>query len=301
MDTPPATMADRALGWGERPDISARSVLVTILGDTVALLGGTVWLTDLITLASPFGFNERLVRTSMFRLVAERWVTNERIGRRSRYSLTAFARDEFADADARIFRRTGPDWDGLWTLVFVASGPDDDAQVVRHLRWRGFAEITKGVYARPNSDIATTRQLFDRLEISPYPLVASARFDEIGGVIRTGPFRDRSGLAAAEDSYREFVDLYQRIPSVPAGQRRPKDAFVLRTMLIHDLRRTRLRDPELPSELLPNDWVGRQALDLAGSMYRSLGEPSWQWVETVTGLTVDPTDPRLARRFATAA
>ena len=59
--------AVRVQAWVDRENISARSALVTILGDTVVPLGGTVWLNDLITMASLFGFNERLVRTSMFR------------------------------------------------------------------------------------------------------------------------------------------------------------------------------------------------------------------------------------------
>ena len=72
----------------EQPDISARSVLVTVLGDSVLPVTKTVWLSSLFELARPFGFSERLVRTSMFRLAAEGWVSNERVGRRSRYSLT---------------------------------------------------------------------------------------------------------------------------------------------------------------------------------------------------------------------
>ncbi|MCE2516108.1 MAG: hypothetical protein J4F37_14075 [Acidobacteria bacterium] len=68
------------------PDISARSVLVTVLGDSVLPVTKTLWLSSLFQLAKPFGFSERLVRTSMFRLVAEGWMTNERIGRRSRAS-----------------------------------------------------------------------------------------------------------------------------------------------------------------------------------------------------------------------
>ncbi|MYL04319.1 MAG: hypothetical protein F4011_09090 [Acidimicrobiaceae bacterium] len=72
----------------KQTDISARSLLVTVLGDSVLPVTETLWLSGLFELAAPFGFSERLVRTSMFRLVSEGWVSNERVGRRSRYSLT---------------------------------------------------------------------------------------------------------------------------------------------------------------------------------------------------------------------
>ncbi len=294
-------MGDRACAWSERTDISARSVLVTILGDTVAPLGGTVWLTDLIALAAPFGFNDRLVRTSMFRLVGERWVVNERVGRRSRYSLTPFGREEFAEADARIYRSHTPAWDGLWTLVFLDAGADPDSELVRHLRWRGFAELTRNVYAAPNGDVAGTGQLVDRLRHDPRPLVAAARFDELGPLANGGPFRETSGLAAAEASYRDLVDRYRWTTSAALDRLSGKDAFLLRTMLVHDLRRARLRDPDLPSDLLPAQWIGDEARDLAGSAYRAVTSASWRFVESVTGLTVDPTDPQLARRFVGTA
>lgn len=87
------TLADEAKAWGRAGDISARSALVTILGDTIAPLGGAAWLADVITLAEPFGFSERLIRTSMFRLAAEGWVVSERHGRRSRYGLTDHGRE----------------------------------------------------------------------------------------------------------------------------------------------------------------------------------------------------------------
>ena len=138
-----------ALDWAQEPDISARSTLVTILGDTVAPLGGTVWLSHLIALTEPFGFSDRLVRTSLFRLAAEGWVSNERVGRQSRYSLTDYGRRETEAAEQRIYRRPSGHWDGWWTLVFLApDGADSDA-ATRHLRWRGFARLADGVQARP--------------------------------------------------------------------------------------------------------------------------------------------------------
>jgi phenylacetic acid degradation operon negative regulatory protein len=311
-----APIAERAIAWGQEPDISARSALVTILGDTIAPLGGTAWLAHLITLAEPFGFNERLVRTSMFRLAAEGWVDNERIGRQSRYSLTPHGERETAAAEERIYHLGDRVWDGSWTLVFLARGPatvgpppDDDP--ARLLRWRGFARMADSVHARPNDVTAETRELLDRLGLDPPPAVANARFDGAGEAPVDGaPFRLDSGLAEAEDAYRRFVDRYRWAdPADGTGTRLgtdtganaadldPVEAFALRTMVIHDLRRARLRDPDLPVAVLPDDWIGLRAIGLAARIHAAVAAEAWSWVAEVTGLEPDLTAPPLSLRF----
>lgn len=290
-----------AVEWAQRSDISARSVLVTILGDSIVPIGGVVWLSDLIELAAPFGFSERLVRTSMYRLVAERWVTNERIGRQSQYSLTDFGRDEFEHADRRIYGQPTRDaWDGEWTLVFL-NGHADDIDLLRHLRWRGFAEMSKDVHALPTSDTNAARHVFEQLAITEPPAVATARFDDSGPITATDLFRSTSGLADAEAAYLDFIDRYRPLEAATAGALSPKTAFVLRTMLIHDLRRVRLRDPELPEALLPSDWIGQRALTVAAALYRAADTAAWQWIAEITDLTADPKTHPLAQRFPTAA
>lgn len=295
-------LADRARAWGRAADISARSALVTILGDTIAPLGGSAWLADVIVLAQPFGFSDRLIRTSMFRLVAEGWVVSERHGRRSRYALTEHGREETRVAERRIYRPEARTWDGSWTLVFLGAGstgnrgaeaaPIDD--LARHLRWRGFAPMADGVHAHPNDSVAETRQLLERLGVQPAPPIAAARFDGDGEAPIVGPgFRDESGLAEAEAAYHRFLDRYE--PVEPSAELAPIDAFALRTMVVHDLRRARLRDPDLPTALLPTDWVGRRAVELASRLYRSIDEPAWSWVEEVTGSTVQDEDLVAAR------
>jgi phenylacetic acid degradation operon negative regulatory protein len=294
-----APIAERAMAWGREPDISARSALVTILGDTVAPIGGTLWLADLVALARPFGFNERLVRTSLFRLAAEGWVDNERVGRRSRYSLTDYGRDETSAAERRIYHQRSATWDGTWTLVFLgppAAGTDRADEPARHLRWRGFAPMADGVHARPNDHTGEARTLLDRLGVDPPPPVAAARFDGTGEAPVAGsPFRAESGLAEAEAAYRRFLDRYRPLGGA-VDDLAPGEAFALRTMLVHDLRRARLQDPDLPPALLTDDWVGHRAFGSAADLYRSITDRAWAWVADVTGRTVTD-QARVSSRF----
>ncbi|MDN5872183.1 MAG: phenylacetic acid degradation operon negative regulatory protein PaaX, partial [Nitrococcus sp.] len=48
--------------------VRAGSLIITVYGDAIAPRGGTVWLGSLIALLTPLGLNQRLVRTSVFRL-----------------------------------------------------------------------------------------------------------------------------------------------------------------------------------------------------------------------------------------
>jgi phenylacetic acid degradation operon negative regulatory protein len=49
----------------------APSLVVTVWGDALAPHGGIVWLRTLFRLLGAFGMNERLVRTSVFRLATD--------------------------------------------------------------------------------------------------------------------------------------------------------------------------------------------------------------------------------------
>ena len=59
----------------------ASSLIVTVYGDAIEPHGGAVWLGSLIQLLEPIGINERLIRTSIFRLTKEGWLTAEKVGR----------------------------------------------------------------------------------------------------------------------------------------------------------------------------------------------------------------------------
>ena len=78
------------------------------------------------------------------------------------------------------------------------------------------------------------------------------------------------------------------------------DAFTARILLIHHYRRVVLRDPLLPSVLLPADWPARAARKLCGDIYRGLLPLSEQWLDRHA---IDENGPlpapgeELARRF----
>ena len=287
----------RASSWGARPDISCRSAIVTVVGDTIAPTGGSFWLGDLIDLVEPFGFSDRLVRTSMYRLGTEGWVDNERIGRRSRYALTTYAIAECAEADVRIYQPPVESWDGKWTLVFP--GAAEGQELTTHLHWHGFAELTRGIWGRPNADAAAEAgELFERLGTQPALPAATVKFEHPDVITEGGRFHETSGLALAEAHYREFVDRYAWTDGELLETLAPRDAFLLRTMIVHDFRRARLADPGLPIRLLPSAWIGHSAYDLASRCYGAVADAAWRHVADTASMTVDQRGLQLASRFS---
>ena len=278
--------------WTGETQLSARSVLVTVLGDVIAPLQQPVWLSDLIALGDLLGFSDRLVRTSVFRLVAEGWHSGERVGRRSRYSLTPFARTEIESVNERIYGPAHPETGSdEWLLVF-AGGADDT--LLANLRWLGFAEISPTVWARPDTKTQVVDDLAARVD-HPAPTTALARFDNIEPLIAEPSFQQSSGLAGSQAAYRRFVDRYAPVADGPLS---PDEAFVLRTMVIHDYRRVRLADPELPAPLLGESWAGDAARSLASQLHRLTADRVWDKLEALTGLRPDADHSVHTTRFA---
>ncbi|MDH5291932.1 MAG: phenylacetic acid degradation operon negative regulatory protein PaaX, partial [Acidimicrobiia bacterium] len=253
----------------------------------------------LIDLVDQFGFSERLVRTSMFRLGTEGWFEVERVGRRSRYRLTPWAMGEFAAAETRIYGVSSA-WDGLWTLVLVdaASGPAAftraGAEAARAvLAERGFAPVAPGVLAAPRADPdAVAGWLRGAGAIGTVP-IARARFHDVAGLAGTGWPASAFDLEPVAQRYGSVVGTYGPLAAAAAGDPGGLDmgdesAFALRTMLVHELRRARLGDPELPLEALPAAWPGPGAVATASAVYHAVAEPAERWLAKVTGLVVDP-------------
>src|SRR5690242_1836566 len=133
----------------------ARSLVITVWGDALAPHGGEAWLAGLIPLLAPLGINERLTRTSVFRLARDGWLAAETQGRHSRYRLTAEGRARFEAAYRRIYAPPPGDWSGEWEIVIdppLAASAAERARLRDELRWDGFGTLASGLYVRPRID-----------------------------------------------------------------------------------------------------------------------------------------------------
>lgn len=259
----------------ERIDLRANSAIITIFGDAVLPRGGNIWLGSLITLAAPLGIAERLVRTGVYRLSNEGWLTSKTRGRRAYYSLTDAGFEKFHEAQRRIYASEPVPWDGQWRLVqLLAEVSQSERQALRReLGWLGFGQISPTLLAHPIEEAASTvERTLQRLEIADKTLVFQARLEEF-----VSPAALSSAVSAAwrlselDADYGRFIATFQ--PVADELQRSPdnlsdQDAFLLRIVLIHDYRRVLLKDPVLPDILLPPDWHGGKARQLCERIYK---------------------------------
>jgi phenylacetic acid degradation operon negative regulatory protein len=252
----------------------SKSLVMTIFGDAIAPHGARLWLGSLIELVAPMGATDRLVRTSVFRLVQEGWLVASREGRRSSYALLPEARPRFERANHRIYAPPGLDWDGRWTIVMAPNGSIDAAlraAARKELEWEGYAMLAPGLLAHPAADAPTLAEILERIKGTGKIFVCSAAelpasgSRPLGELVREG--WDLSGVVA---DYRRFIDEFT--PLRELLRQEPgltnEAAFVVRSLLIHAYRRVQLHDPMLPLDLLPQPWPGSEAYALAQAIYR---------------------------------
>jgi len=262
--------------------LKARSLLVTVWGDSIAPHGGTVWLGSLIDLVAPFGLNERAVRTSVFRLKNEKTLSSFQEGRRSFYTLTASGQHRFEEATKRIYNHIDEAWDGEWTLLFSERRKLDDdikKQLSLELAWLGFGDLGSGIYAHPNCERQTVERLVSDLDISSH-----VAFMKANGLSLTDETQEHIlvqkgwNLSSIENGYTDFITHFNPIINKlnHSINLTSEQSFNLRTLLVHDYRRALLRDPMLPSNLLPESWNGNTAKELFHDIYQIV----WQDAET---------------------
>ena len=305
-----ATLQDRCDSlirtYRQRPDASARTLLVTVFGDGVEPHGGEVWAGSLLRLVEPLGINERLVRTSLNRLVGEGVLVTRRHGKRSFYSVTPLARRDFLGAERHIYHPRGDPWDGRWTVVVNTSAvtPPARAAVRQHLGRLGFSALGPSVHISPFDQTDALRQVLSDLGLvnqlavfrGEVPATVGLEDGDLAALISTE-------LKNLEPTWRKFLRRFRSLAEAaadPAAGVSPEAAFLTQTLLIHAYRRIVLREPELPAGLWPPGWVGDTAYDLAASCYHALSGPAETHLLAVCeegGAPLLPLDPDYADRY----
>jgi len=280
----------------------SKSLVVTVLGDSIAPHGGEIWLGNLIALLEPFKLSDRLVRTSVFRLAEEGWIESRREGRRASYALTASGRKRFEHAHKRIYTPPVQTWNGRWTLVLSPrnSGEFDRVELRRELAWQGFAVLGQGVLAHPAPDRAALKEILVSLDLLDKLFVLEAT--ELPG-FGARPAQDLVSqcwnLESLAETYRNFLAHFEPMLAALRGKQEPDalEAFQVRTLLIHAFRRAILHDPQLPAEILPADWPGGRAYDLCRELYALSSRQAETYLASMLGTRKEPLPPAEAYFF----
>ena len=275
----------------------SKSLLMTVFGDAIAPRGGTVWLGSLITLMDALGINDRLVRTSVFRLTEEGWLDARRSGRRSQYALTAQGGKRFARAHQRIYAPARVSWDGRWILVIAPPANSSTAlrnALKKELLWEGFGLITPGLYAHPGNKAEALTEILSRTDATDKVMVSSAaRMDAVSSLPLTDLAKLCWQLDTVRKAYTKFVHHFASLQSLLSEENHltAQQAFVIRTLLIHAFRRVQLHDPQLPAELLSADWPGATAYALCSAIYKMVSEQADAYVTLTLAADQDDVPP----------
>ncbi|MDV7435304.1 phenylacetic acid degradation operon negative regulatory protein PaaX [Acinetobacter baumannii] len=275
--------------------LSGTSLISTIFGDSVLHRGGNISLASLIQLLELFGFNDRAVRTSVFRLVKNDWLCSDKIGRTSFYRITDSSRSTYLQAEQRIYNDQMKEWDHYWDLILMSSlDTENKALLKKELEWLGFANISTNLMAYPGCNRIELQRLLVDLNMSEQVVVFKAEtlqlfnnsVDTIGRMLRTNWPIDE-----LRQRYLQFLDIFREIGVLLMQgneQLEPVQAFQIRTLLIHYYRRILLKDPALPLELLPTDWPAISARTLSMNIYKKVFEPADEYFLSVAATAEGP-------------
>lgn len=270
---PTLTPRGRSLNQGVP---SARSLLLTVLGEWVLPTGGEVWTKVLIDAMTSMGVEAKTTRQAVARSADAGLMVPRRSGRRTSWRLTPDATRLLSEGSERIYRfgRTSPEWDRRW-LLLLTSVPETSRHLRYRLRtrlgWAGFAPIGPGDWLSPWVE----REPEALTVLSELGLADSTR----SFVGELGPIGDPKSLVAEaweldqlDQDYETFIEFHR--DQVPAS---PAEAFRVLTLLVHEWRHFPSADPDLPAELLPEGWSGRAAAQTFHTLHDRWAPAAAEW------------------------
>jgi phenylacetic acid degradation operon negative regulatory protein len=210
---------------------------------------------------------------------------NQREGRLVYYVLGPRTHELLAEGDRRIFSfgRGAPAADA-WTVVWHMIPEDrrvERAQLAQRLRFLGFGSVQDGTWISPHDREADVAALILSLGLSEYIGVLLGRPASSFNFLRFA--RRAWDLDHLDARYEAFAQEFSRYRSERSRQRLSnRDAFLLRTRLVHMFRSFPFLDPELPDEYMPEPRNRTAAVEIFDVLYAALAEPAQRHFDLVT-------------------
>lgn len=265
----------------------ARSLLVTVWGDTIRPLGGEIAAGSLIRLMAPLGLSARAVRAAVVRMARQGWLHPRRVGRRAFYALTDAGALRVEQGVRRVYQLRPDPWDHRWRLLtyMIAEGRRADRdRLRRELVWLGLGPLSRSTWLTPHNLASVLRALVASRGLAAEVALFEAR--------HLGPGEDQAlvrrcwDLDAVAARYRAFIarerpraeTLRRRLDATRLSD---ASSFAEKIRLVHEYRKFLFVDPGLPAELLPPAWPGREAARLFRATYDMLDGPAARFVAGV--------------------
>jgi phenylacetic acid degradation operon negative regulatory protein len=187
-------------------------------------------------------------------MVRQGWLTPIKLDGGAGYALSDRAERRLADAARRIYRTQTEEWDGRWHLLVVERIAERTARerLRSALTYLGYAALREDTWVSPRAsseldslleaEAVSCRCFFARHDGDDAHLAATAW--------------DVHGLGR---SYEQWLADAAALVATVGAEPPDRDAFVVRSRLVHEWRKFLFKDPGLPQELLPQIWPGQTA------------------------------------------
>jgi phenylacetic acid degradation operon negative regulatory protein len=257
---------------------------VTLLGTYVRPFGRTVWSGGLVMLLRDFGFSDGAARAALTRLVRRGLIARMRSGRLVHYQLTPRCERLLIEGDGRIFTLGRLPADvGPWTVLWHQIPEDrrlERTRLGRRLRFLGFGSVQDSLWVSPHDHSSEVAGLLGELGVIEHATVFVARVGVGGPPAIVARAWDLSGLAGR---YAAFCSGFERyLEASDALSLSDREAFMVRTRLMHSFRAFAFLDPELPEEYAPLSEARTRAADIFEALYTGLAAPSQRHFDAVT-------------------
>jgi phenylacetic acid degradation operon negative regulatory protein len=150
--------SESGLGQGGFPtEGSARSLLLTVLGELVIPGGQPVWTASLLYVLVGLEVAEQTARQAIARACDQGWITSEQVGREVRWSVTSTVSEMLDEITERVVSLTAaPEmWDGNGIFLNVILPGQKRAvrkRLYSALGWAGFGNPMPGLWTNPHID-----------------------------------------------------------------------------------------------------------------------------------------------------
>jgi phenylacetic acid degradation operon negative regulatory protein len=269
--------------------LGPRAATLTLYGDYVLHRGGEIGIGSLVRLLGNFGLSEQAIRSAVSRMCRSGLLKAKRTKRKSYYSLTSDGHNLLTEGAQRIFQRKNSNWDGNWNIV-TYSIPETMRKARDRLRlelgWLGYGALSEATWISPYDLTREVNNLLRKLNIEEYVSIFSAQHQ-----VSTDPKEIVShcwDLGKIHQKYADFLTEYrpkleEHRKRLEAGETiKPSECFVARFNLIHEYRKLPFLDPDLPQELLPENWLRPQAAALFDEYHGLLTEKANEYFDSVS-------------------
>lgn len=287
-----------------RPSIRTQFIIFNLFGDYVNPRRASVWTSGIVAVLGVLGVSERATRSTLSRMKAKGWLKARKSGRRSMYQLTPKGQALLDEGTRRIFGPAPTDWDGCWHIVVYSLPQQLRAKrydLRTRLSWLGYGMLEPGTMVAAIPRSAEVRSLVAELKVQEYVhFFTRAHLESSDNHAIVARCWD---LEQMNRRYNHFVSRFR--PGYEAllvelddtGSLAPDASFVNRFWLTYEFSSFPRQDPNLPPELLPHDWCGREAAELLHAYRALLREPAQSYVNEALGL--EPAETLLAQDVVT--